>query len=95
MYADDTTLYSSLENFVSNNIDREIHYELEKVNLRLKANKLFLNVKKRRCMFFHKRKTLPHINMSINNVIIENVPKFNYLGIMLVIGLKDWYYFGD
>ena len=31
MYADDTTLYSSLENFDSNNIEREINYELEKV----------------------------------------------------------------
>ena len=52
MYADDTTLYSSLENFDSNNIEREINYELEKVNLWLKANKLSLNVKKTKCMFF-------------------------------------------
>ena len=70
MYADDTTLYSSLENFDSNNIEREINYELEKVNLWLKANKLSLNVKKTKCMFFHKRKTLPHINLSLNDVII-------------------------
>ena len=83
MYADDTTLYSSLENFDSNNIEREINYELEKVNLWLKANKLSLNVKKTKCMFFHKRKTLPHINLSLNDVIIENVPKFNYLGIII------------
>ena len=34
-------------------------------------------------MFFHKRKTLPHINLSLNDVIIENVPKFNYLGIII------------
>ena len=85
MYADDTTLYSSLENFDSNNIEREINYELEKVNLWLKANKLSLNVKKTKCMFFHKRKTLPHINLSLNDVIIENVPKFNYLGIFLFL----------
>ena len=32
---------------------------------------------------FHKRKTLPHINLSLNDVIIENVPKFNYLGIII------------
>ena len=83
MYADDTTLYSSLENFDSNNIECEINYELEKVNLWLKANKLSLNVKKTKCMFFHKRKTLPHINLSLNDVIIENVPKFNYLGIII------------
>ena len=60
MYADDTTLYSSLENFDSNNIEREINYELEKVNLWLKANKLSLNVKKTKCMFFHNGK-LYHI----------------------------------
>ena len=83
MYADDTSLYSSLEHFDSNNIEREINYELEKVNLWLKANKLSLNVKKTKCMFFHKRKTLPHINLSLNDVIIENVPKFNYLGIII------------
>ena len=34
-------------------------------------------------MFFHKRKTLPHINLSLNDVIIENVPKFNYVGIII------------
>ena len=75
-----------LENFDSNNIEREINYELEKINLWLKANKLSLNVKKTKCMFFHKRKTLPHINLSLNDVIIENVPKFNYLGIII-----DWH----
>ena len=53
------------------------------MNLWLKANKLSLNVKKTKCMFFHKRKTLPHINLSLNDVIIENVPKFNYLGIII------------
>ena len=83
MYADDTTLYSSLKNFDSNNIEREINYKLEKVNLWLKANKLSLNVKRTKCVFFHKRKTLPHINLPINDVIIENVSKLNYLGIMI------------
>ena len=72
-----------LENFDSNNIEREINYELEKVNLWLKAYKLSLNEKTSKCMFFHKRKTLPHSNLSINDVIIENVPKCNYLGIMI------------
>ena len=83
MYADDTTLYSSLETFDINNIEREKNYELETVNLWLKANKLSLNVKKTKYMFFHKRKTLPHINLSLNDVIIKNVSKFNYLGIVI------------
>ena len=83
MYADDTTLYSVLENFESNDVEREINCELDKVNLWLKANKLSLNVTKTKCMFFHKRKTLPLINLSINNAKVENVIKFNYLGFML------------
>ena len=44
MYADDITLYSFLENFESNDVEREINCELDKVNLWLKANKLSLNV---------------------------------------------------
>ena len=34
-------------------------------------------------MFFHKRKTLPLINLSINNAKVENVIKYNYLGFLL------------
>ena len=34
-------------------------------------------------MLFHKLKTLPHINLSLNDAIIENVPKIIYLGIMI------------
>ena len=78
MYADNTTLYSSLENF-----EREIDHKLVKVSLLLKASKVSLNVKKTKCMFFYNRKTVPHINLPINNVIIEDAPKFNYLGIMI------------
>ena len=83
MYADDTTLCSFVENFESNDVEREINCELDKVNLWLKANKLSLNVTKTKCMVFHKRKTLPPINLSINNAKVENVIKFNYLGFML------------
>ena len=39
MYADGTILYSFLENFESNDVEREINCELDKVNLWLKANK--------------------------------------------------------
>ena len=83
MCADNTTLYSFVENFESNDIEREINCELSKVNLWLKANNLSLNVTKTKCMFFHKRRTLPAINLSINNAKVENVIKFNYLRFML------------
>ena len=64
MYADDTTLYSFLVNFECNDVEREINFELDKVNVWLKANKLSLNVTKTKGMFFHKRKTMPLINLS-------------------------------
>ena len=57
MYADDTTLYSFVEKFESNDVKREINCELNKVNLWLNANKLSLNVTKTKCMLFHKGKT--------------------------------------
>ena len=44
MFTDDTTLYSSLENFDSNSMDRETNIDLEKVNLWLKANKMSQNI---------------------------------------------------
>ena len=39
--------------------------------------------RKQNVCFSTKRKILPHINLSLNDVIIENVPKFNYLGIII------------
>ena len=83
MYADDTTLCSFLENIESNDVERDINCEQNNVNLWLKANKLSLNVTKTKCMFFRKRKTLPLMNLSINNAKVENVIEFNYLGFML------------
>ena len=46
MYADDTTIYFSLEDFDPATRERDINSELEKINIWLKLNKLSLNVKK-------------------------------------------------
>ena len=72
MYADDTTIYFNLEDFPALNREQEINKELEK-----------LNVDKTKCMFFHKRRAVPSINLSMNNIPIDIVPHFNYLGIIL------------
>jgi len=81
MYADDTTLYANIENFDQNDIDNEISQELEQINNWLAANKLSLNVKKSKFMLFHKLKQVPTISIQINNVTIDRVSHFNYLGI--------------
>ena len=84
MYADDTTIYFNLEDFDQECVETEINNELEKVNLWLKLNKLSLNIKKTKLMIFHrKQKKITDINISIDNVQIERVNTFNFLGIML------------
>ena len=83
MYADDTTIYFNLEDFPANNREQEINRELEKLNIWFQLNKLTLNVDKTKCMLFHKRRAVPPINMSMNNIPIDIVPHFNYLGIIL------------
>ena len=83
MYADDTTIYFNLEDFPALNREQEINKELEILNTWFQLNKLTLNVEKTKCMFFHKRRAVPPINISMNNMPIDIVPHFKYLGIIL------------
>ena len=46
LYADDTTLYCNLEDFVYCDTETAINRELQKINLWLQRNKLTLNVGK-------------------------------------------------
>ncbi len=88
MYADDTTLSSILKAFhphtTTHNIDELINSELRKVSEWLIVNKLSLNVSKTKLSLFHtKRKhTNPPI-IIIQNVIIEQVQDFNFLGLII------------
>ena len=85
MYADDTTLYCNLGD-LSEDI---INTALTKVSEWLAANKLSLNVKKTKCMVFHtpqRKVTYPEIK--INNILIERVSEFNFLGITFNSNLK-------
>ena len=85
MYADDTTLYCSLEDITSKNKAHTLNIELELVHSWLKANRLTLNVNKTIYMLFSKRKNnLPcEINLRINNNDIQSVTEFNFLGLYL------------
>ena len=83
-YADDTTLSSIMNSFSSTeqSIENSINDELSKVNDWLKINKLSLNINKTKFMIFHNYQqqiTMP--NIFIDNVAIECVPNFNFLGI--------------
>ena len=83
-YADDTTLFGTLSSFknVENSTSKSINDQLIRVNDWLNLNKLSLNISKSKFMIFFKHKkrfTVP--NLEINNINIENVSSFNFLGI--------------
>ena len=88
MYADDTTLVSTLETFGRTcnvkEIERNINIEISKVTTWLQRNKLQLNVSKSKFMVFFKHpKTLPKLNITANGNLIGQVSEFNFLGITI------------
>ena len=88
MYADDTTIYFNLEDFPNDNIEQSINNELEKVNTWLKLNALTLNVDKTKCMWFHKRREVNPMMLTINNRQIDTVTHFSFLGVILDVQLS-------
>jgi hypothetical protein len=86
IYADDTTLSSTLHTFDGAGQDRDtcINAELNNISLWLKANKLSLNTSKTKAMLFHtSRKNVFYPNISIEGTPIDFVDSFDYLGIIV------------
>ena len=94
MYANDTTLYFNLEDFISVTINDDINSCLDKINVWLKLNKLTVNVSKTKFMVFHKSRDVTDLNLSINNIHIESVSHFTstFLGIILDTALSQTYH---
>ena len=86
-YADDTTLFSTLNNVVNAqniNPDILINKELAKINEWLEINKLSLNVTKTKFMVFHtQHRAIKPPVPKINNTNIEKVEQFKFLGLTL------------
>ena len=85
MYADDTTLFSTLTSFrdntQDNTIESVINAELSKVVEWLNINKLSLNKAKSKYMIFHvPSKGIHSLTLNIDNTNIEKVDEFNFLG---------------
>ena len=86
MYADDTTIYCNINQNVNEIV---INVELENVNKLLCSNKISLNIKKTKFMFFHhNQKQVQYTNIKINNIEINRVSQFNFLWIILSADLK-------
>ena len=94
LYADDTTLITSIST-TQNNAQDVINYELLKVGEWLKLNKLSLNVSKTKAILFHtQQKSITYPNLYIGDRKIEFVQNFNLLGIIIDENLK-WNYHLD
>ena len=86
MYADDTTLYCNLDDSTSEIL---LNNELTKITDWLSSNKLSLNVKKTKFTVFHTpQRRVNYLTLKLNNVNIERVSQFNFLGVILVSSLK-------
>ena len=93
IYADDTTLFSTIETFrdsVQNKSTKSvINEELLKIVELLNINKLSLNKSKSKYMTFQMpNKTTLTLSLKINNIDIEKVEEFNYLGLTIDTNLN-------
>ena len=87
IYADDTTLNTTLNYFFDNDmahIDVGINAELVKVQDWLKANRLSLNINKTKAMVFHTaQRKVNQPNLRLDDNEIEIVAEFNFLGFLI------------
>ena len=91
MYADDTTLFSNLKSFGNKIQTKEylINAELSNVIEWLNINKLSLNKSKSKYMIFHvPNKDIQYLTLKIDNVIIEKVDEFSFLGLTVDTNLN-------
>ena len=91
-YADDTTLMCSLNSQDLRNPEELsiiINLELDKISEWLKLNRLSLNIAKSKFAMFHMpQKKIADLLLKIENVALERVNTFNFLGITLHEHLK-------
>ena len=86
MYADDTTLFCNYGNILN---DIVINSEINKIYNWLCSNKLSLNVSKTKFMCFHApQKVMTYPILKSNNINIERVTDFNFLGLIISSNLK-------
>ena len=84
MYADDTTLFTTLKSTRNDDYNLLINDELSKISKWLLVNKLSLNVQKTKLIVFRmaqKKIEIPFLKIAGNE--IECVDQFNLLGIKI------------
>ena len=90
LYADDTNVFVSHESPIE--ASRIANVEISKLNIWFKINKLSLNVKKTKAMFFSPKKEVFNnegVNLSINDIPIDVTDHTKFLGVTIDNKL-DW-----
>ena len=86
MYADDTTLFCNYDNILNNMV---INSEINKTYDWLCSNKISLNVSISKFMCFHTpQKVMTYPILKINNINIERVTDFKFLGLIISLNRK-------
>ena len=84
LYADDTTLNSTIDSFVKeiHIIEQNILAELQKISKWLELNRLQINTGKSKFMLSHMpQKSIPNLQLTISGSIIEHVTQIIFLGL--------------
>ena len=84
MFADDTNLFFKYKNFKT--LYEHIHIELQKISSWFILNKLSLNIRKTNYIIFtanDKNVDTGNLVIKINDIIIENVEKTKFLGVII------------
>ena len=81
LFADDTFLCAQNKNLLL--LENQVNFELKKVFTWLASNKLTLNIKKSKFMFFsNKKKIRKKLNIKINEKQLESCESYKYLGVI-------------
>ena len=89
LYADDPTLFRTIGHSIllqNSNVNDQLNQKLLQVYESLAVNKLSLNINKTKFMIFHPyQKDISQLTptLKINNMEIEKVSDFNFLGVIL------------
>ncbi len=89
MFANDTAIYSSASSHLE--IELNLQDDLHSVSQWLLHNRLRINAKKSKVMLIganNKLRNRPELNLYINQVRLDNVNEYLYLGVLLDSGLK-------
>ena len=82
LYADDTVLVSSASDYII--AHRDMQHDLDNITNWCKSNKLTLNISKTKCMLLgskHKIRKTRHFPLHIDNIPLDYVLFYKYLGI--------------